>query len=262
MTAVRRGIVLLLVLTFLAGCTGSGAKPGPAGESGTASSTPVPSSSSAPPSSASPDPTGADPVIRAVPVEQWRRMVAVGMWRKGCPVTRTDLRRLELNYVDFTGAVQRGVLVVNKDVAKSLARIFTRLFEARFPIRRMQPTEAYDGDSDASLRDDNTSVYNCRRPSQINAPAAHSPHAHGRAIDINPRENPWRDPRCRCWSPTARFHERRPGKGRILKGGIVWRAFHQEGWIWQDIKVADYMHFDTGYPSAPLRRRTDATAAP
>jgi hypothetical protein len=120
----------------------------------------------------------------------------------------------------------------------------------------MRPAEAYGGDSDASLRDDNTSAYNCRRPDQINAPPSRSPHANGRAIDINPRENPWVDPRCGCWSPTGRHQERRPGKGVILRDGVVWRAFRDEGWIWQNIDVPDYMHFDTGYPSAPFRPGT------
>ncbi|MGH8868131.1 MAG: M15 family metallopeptidase [Actinomycetes bacterium] len=191
----------------------------------------------------------ANPVVRHVPRGQWRRMVEAGMTYDGCPVGRADLRRLEVNYVSFAGEVRRGVLVVHADVAASLSRVFTRLFEEQFPIRRMRPVEAYDGDSNASLRADNTAAYNCRRPTQINAPPKKSPHANGRAIDINPRENPWKDTRCRCWSPSPRYHERVPGKGKILKRGVVWRAFHAEGWIWQDIDVPDYMHFDTGYPS-------------
>ena len=40
-----------------------------------------------------------------------------------------------------------------------------------------------------------------------------------------------------------------PGKGKILEGGRVWRAFTKRGWIWQDIPTPDYQHFDTGYPS-------------
>ncbi|RKN06003.1 M15 family peptidase [Streptomyces radicis] len=199
-----------------------------------------------------PDPQGADPVVREVPVEQWEEMVAVGMWREGCPATREDLRRVEINHVDFDGEIARGVLVVNADVADSAVRVFTRLFEERFPIRRMRPVEEYEGDNEASMADDNTAAYNCRRPDQINAPEAESPHANGRAIDINPRENPWRDPRCACWSPGAEFAERDEGRGKILEGGLVWRAFTDEGWIWQNIDVPDYMHFDTGYPSGPF----------
>ncbi|MGB8946811.1 MAG: M15 family metallopeptidase [Streptomyces sp.] len=185
-------------------------------------------------------------------MEQWRRMVEAGMWREGCPATRTSLRRVEVNYRDFEGEVQRGVLVVHADVAASVSRIFSLLFEAEFPIYHMEPVEAYDGDNNASLRANNTAGYNCRRANQINAPLKESPHANGRAIDINPVQNPWKDLRCKCWSPSGKYAERTSGKGVVLKGGAVWQAFTDEGWVWQNIKVADYMHFDTGYPSAPF----------
>jgi hypothetical protein len=197
-------------------------------------------------------PATADAIIARVPPRQWQRMVAVGMWRPGCPATRADLRRVEVNHFRFDGTVARGVLVVNRDVASSVADIFSRLYDRRFPIRRMRPVESYRGDANASLADDNTSAYNCRRPDQINAPPAESPHANGRAIDINPRENPWRDLRCDCWFPTARTAAREPGPGVILRGGLVWRLFTRRGWIWQNIDVPDYMHFDTGYPSRPF----------
>ncbi|MFD5748142.1 M15 family metallopeptidase [Streptomyces sp. NPDC127033] len=221
-----------------------------AGESRTASPSPSPS---------------ANPVVKEIPAEQWQRITETGTWREGCPVTREDLRRVEVNYVDFEGGTRRGVLVVNADIAESISRVFTRLFDERFPINRMQPVEAYDGDTKASLEDNNTAAYNCRRLDQINAPVRESPHANGRAIDINPLQNPWKDLRCRCWSPSAEYAERTPGKGAILDGGLVWRTFVDEGWIWQNIKVPDYMHFDAGYPSVPVtggRPSPTTSAAP
>ncbi|MFG3133535.1 M15 family metallopeptidase [Streptomyces tendae] len=186
-----------------------------------------------------------------LPDEQWQRMVAAGMWRKGCPATQEDLRRVEVNYWDFNGELQRGGIVVNKDTTASISRIFTRLFDAKFPIARMESVEEYDGDNNASMKANNTAAFNCRKPTQINAPLAASPHANGRAIDINPVQNPWKDLRCTCWSPSAEFAGATEGKGVIAEGGLVWQAFMDEGWIWQNIRVPDYMHFDTGYPSAP-----------
>jgi hypothetical protein len=53
--------------------------------------------------------------------------------------------------------------------------------------------------------------------------------------------------------PTAKHAARTPGRGKILQGGPVWRAFTRRGWIWQDIATPDYQHFDTGYPSRPWR---------
>lgn len=191
-----------------------------------------------------------EPTIGEVPVEQWTSMKAAGMVRPGCPVTRREqLRRVDLDYRAFNGDLRRGHLIVRSDVAASVVRIFTELLEANFPIRRMESVEKYGGDVNASLRADNTSAFNCRQPGQINAPPMKSPHANGRAIDINPLENPWMDLRCKCWVPGARFAKRVAGQGKILANGVVWEAFISENWIWQNIKVPDYMHFDTGYPS-------------
>lgn len=212
---------------------------------------PTPSPSPTPSASASPPSTSADPAISRIGDRQWARIEATGTWRSECPVGRADLRRLDVNYVDFDGIVQRGRLVAHRDSIDDLAAIFTGLFEAGFPIERMDPVEEYDGDVVRSLEANNTSAFNCRRPDQINAPVTDSPHANGRAIDINPYQNPWTDPRCDCWVPSADFSTKRRGPGVITEGSIPWRLFTERGWIWQNIKVPDYMHFDTGYPSRP-----------
>jgi hypothetical protein len=209
-----------------------------------------------------PTPPAADPVIGPVPAEQWEAMVAAGMVRPGCPVQRrSQLRRVDVGYIDFEGDAQRGHLIVNRDTARSVARIFTVLFDQRFPIASMTSVETFGGDTNVSLRANNTSAFNCRRLDQINAPPLESPHANGRAVDINPRQNPWMDLRCNCWVPDKRDSARTPGPGKIVPDDAVVRLFEAEGWIWQNIKVPDYMHFDTGYPSAPYERPGTAPAS-
>jgi hypothetical protein len=178
-------------------------------------------------------------------------MREAGVVRAGCPLGRADLRRVEVTFWTFDGDTRRGVLVVNRDVAREVADIFTDIFRAGFPMRSMRPIEEFGGDDNASMAANNTSAYNCRSAAQANSAAADSPHANGRAIDINPVQNPWLDPRCDCFMPTARNAARTPGKGKILEGGPVWRAFTRRGWIWQNIATPDYQHFDTGYPSRP-----------
>ncbi|MEV5978427.1 hypothetical protein [Streptomyces sp. NPDC052114] len=96
---------------------------------------------------------------------------------------------MEISPHGFDGEIHRGVLVVNADTADSLVRIFPRLFDARFPIRSVKPLEEFDGDNKAGLAADNTAAFNCRRANQINAPATKSPHANGRAVEVNPRAN-------------------------------------------------------------------------
>lgn len=196
-------------------------------------------------------PPRADAVVRRVPDAQWRAMQRAGVVRAGCPATRESLRRVEVNFHTFGGQTRRGVLVVNADVASDVAAIFTDIFRARFPMKSMKPIEDFGGDDNASMAANNTSAYNCRNAAQANSNAYDSPHANGRAIDINPVQNPWWDPRCDCFMPTAKYAPRTPGRGKILEGGAVWKAFTSRGWIWQDLATPDYQHFDTGYPSRP-----------
>lgn len=138
----------------------------------------------------SPGGSGANPVIRGVPRQQWQQIVETGTWRPGCQVGRNDLRRLDVSYVDFLGRGQRGAIVAHRDSVEDLAEIFTWIFDARFPIARMHPAEDFGGDVLASLAANYTSAFNCRKPGQINAPVSQSPHANGRASDINPVQNP------------------------------------------------------------------------
>ena len=232
----------LVAVLLLAGCAAQAPPP---------AASPTPTRSTAAPPPAPPEPASADATISRIPDDQWAAMRRAGVVREGCPAGREDLRRVEVNFHDWKGGVERGVLVVNRDVAGDIADIFTEIFNRRFPIRSMRPIEQFGGDDNASMAADNTSAYNCRTAAQANSNAADSPHANGRAVDINPRENPWLDPRCDCFMPTGTHAARTPGKGKILEGGPVWRAFTKRGWIWQDIATPDYQHFDTGYPSRP-----------
>jgi hypothetical protein len=248
-------IAMLVTAVATAGCLGPEDAPGPDGgvpSRPAASSTGDPSSEAADPSDGDPQPRGTD--IRMVPRAQWRSMVAAGMVRPECPIQdRSQLRRVDLDFVDFNGEQRRGHLIVNRDIAQTVARIFETLHAERFPIAQMTGVETYGGDLNRSLAANNTSAYNCRRPDQIQAPFAESPHANGRAIDLNPVQNPWIDLRCDCWKPSPKEKTRTDGPGKITKGRLAWRLFTDAGWIWQNIDTPDYMHFDTGYPSTPYR---------
>ena len=233
----------VVVLLLAAGCASATPEPIP--------TPPPPSASASVSATPSSSPAVADARIARIPARQWDAMTRTGVVRAGCPLTRVDLRRVEVNFHTFKGGVARGVLVVNRDVARDVAAIFTDIFTAGFPMKSIRPIEDFGGDDNASMAANNTSGYNCRNAAQANSAAADSPHANGRAIDINPVQNPWLDPRCDCFRPKATYAPRTPGAGKILSGGPVWRAFTRRGWIWQDLATPDYQHFDTGYPSRP-----------
>jgi hypothetical protein len=151
-----------------------------------------------------------------------------------------------VSYWGFDGRVHLGSLVVEKDYAWPLARALQLVYDARFPIRRMVPVEAYGSDDNKSMAADNTSAFNCR-PVEGH-PGVWSEHARGRAIDINPRENP--EIRNGQVSPPAGivFVDRsRRAKGMIHAGDAVVRAFSSIGWSWGGYwhSLKDYQHFSS-----------------
>jgi hypothetical protein len=138
-------------------------------------------------------------------------------------------------------------MVVHEAVASDVVRIFARLYRARFPIARMEPVDRYGGSDDASMAADNTSGFNCRRAIS-DGPPRWSAHAYGRAIDVNPVENPYLL-RGRVLPPAGQaFLDRsRHRPGMALPGGALVRAFAAAGWGWGGRWTAapDYQHFST-----------------
>jgi hypothetical protein len=153
-------------------------------------------------------------------------------WRPGCPVPLSDLRHLTLTYRTFDGEVRQGALVAHADAVEVVTAAFAEMFAAGFPIRRMEPIEAYGGDDFASIEADNTSAFNCRDVS--GRPGVWSQHAYGRAIDINPLENPYVFADGTTSHPASVPYldrgDLRPGM--IVDGSVVVTAFESRGWEW------------------------------
>jgi D-alanyl-D-alanine carboxypeptidase len=165
-------------------------------------------------------------------------------WRPGCPVGPAQLRLVRVDYWGFDNAAHRGELVVHADVAEAMVHIFATLYRARFPIRRMVPVEAYGADDNASMADDNTSAFNCRR---VQGTTTWSRHAYGKAIDINPVENPYLRGGAVLPPAGAAYLDRRvPRSGLVVDGDVVTRAFAAEGFRWggRFEPSPDYQHFD------------------
>jgi D-alanyl-D-alanine carboxypeptidase-like protein len=168
-------------------------------------------------------------------------------WRPGCPVAPAQLRRLRLAYWGFDGERHLGELVVNARVAGDVQIVFRRLYQARFPIRRMRPIDVYKGNDRASMAADNTSAFNCRLVALPGA-KSWSMHAYGEAIDVNTVENPFvhgstvSPPAGRAYLDRSRM---RPGMA--VEGSVLVRAFDAVGWGWGGrwTTSRDYQHFST-----------------
>lgn len=167
-------------------------------------------------------------------------------WRPGCPVGPAELRLLRLAHWDFAGRRRIGELVVHRDAATDVVAVFRRLYRARFPIRRMVRVDAYRGSDRASMAVDNTSGFNCRF-AQAAGPKRWSEHAYGRAIDVNPVENPYLlGSRVLPPSGRAYLNRSRARAGMATRNGVLVRAFASRGWTWGGRwNSPDYQHFST-----------------
>jgi hypothetical protein len=172
-----------------------------------------------------------------------QRMIG-NSWHRGCPVPLRDLRLLKLRHRDFRGETRPGRMIVHETAAPRILRVFRRLYRVGFPIRRMRLVDAYGADDHRSMNADNTSAFNCREVS--GRPGVWSRHAYGRAIDLNPVENPY------VSGAHVSPAKGRPyvNRGRLRKGmipprGHVVRAFAAVGWKWGGnwSGTRDYQHF-------------------
>lgn len=165
-------------------------------------------------------------------------------WRPECPVAPTELRRIDLDYLGFDGSTHRGQLVVNEDVVDDVIAIFGDLKRLRYPIETMRTVDHYPGaDDELSMRDNNTSAFNCRALGD-----GWSLHAYGRAIDINPLVNPYIDSTGDLQPTTAaRYLDRgRDDLGLLHDGDAAVQAFTSRGWRWGGdwSNPIDYQHFE------------------
>ncbi len=166
-------------------------------------------------------------------------------WHPGCPVGPASLRRVTVSYVGFDGRAHRGELVVNRAVTSDIAAVFRRLYDMRFPVRRIRPVSAYGGSDDRSMAADNTSAFNCRY-AVATGPKRWSVHAYGEAVDVNTVENPYLEAG-RVLPPAGRAYTDRADvrPGMAVAGGVLVRAFASVGWLWGGRWRAtpDWQHF-------------------
>lgn len=266
--------VLALALIGLVGCSGDpdGGAAGPAAgtvslgsatPSSTSASAAPTSTTAAPAASASPRTTAAAPTRRAAattsptrrstsPVPAFhssvRTVTAAELgksWRAGCPVGPAALRAVTVTYRGFDGAAHRGVIVVHEDIVAATVRVFRSLYSQGFPIRSVRPVSEFGASDDASMAADNTSAFNCRRAVAA-GPPSWSNHAYGKAIDINPVENPYLFAGKVLPPAGAAFRSRSQARpGLIRRGDAAQRAFAAAGFRWgARFSSPDYQHFD------------------
>lgn len=187
--------------------------------------------------------------ISPITSEIKKRMIKGNSWRKGCPVGLNDLRYLRMSYHDFNGQSKVGELIVHKDVSHEVTEIFEALYEIGYPIKKMKLVSDYKGSDWQSIEADNTSAFNCR---SATGSKKWSKHSYGKAIDINPIENPYISRSGHISHKESLIYRRRVhkkstsvDKAVLLKNDKATKIFKKYGWKWGGdwSGVKDYQHF-------------------
>lgn len=103
-------------------------------------------------------------------------------------ISYDELRYVHVLHYDFNGETKDGELICNAAIAEDLAEIFYELYTAEYRIEKITLIDAYEGDDNASMADNNTSCFNYR---VVEGTDRLSRHALGLAVDINPFYNPY-----------------------------------------------------------------------
>lgn len=168
----------------------------------------------------------------------------------------SELRYLKMLYVDYDGLSRCGEMIVNVEIADVTMDIFLQLYEAGYPIERMELIDNYwetDGNTTdrKSILANNSSAFCYRTIAGTNDM---SNHAYGFAIDINPHDNPyvWCNPDGTPKLETLDTHEqdmmeqREEKEHAITHEDLAYRLFTEAGFDWGGdwSNPLDYQHFE------------------
>lgn len=152
-----------------------------------------------------------------------------------------NIELIDVFYYSFDGKLHKGQLLVHKDVKNDVLEIFSIIQKEKFPVNKAIPIVKYNWSDGASMDDNNSSAFNYRT---IAGTSRMSNHAYGKAVDINPMNNPYVDSNGRL----------SPSKGKYLVGtpgtfadtSLIVKEFKKRGWRWGGNfkSYKDYHHFD------------------
>ena len=169
-------------------------------------------------------------------------------WKPNCPVPLKNLRLIQVKHYDFKKKQQLGQLIAHKDIAQELLTIFKQLYQKKILIHKIKPLHHYKGDDRKSMIDNITSIFNCRQNTMN--PKKFSVHSYGKAIDINPFQNPLvykRKKTIKIKPKEAKHFVNRTKKtiGMIHRNSTIWNIFTSNNWQWGGTwrRVQDYQHF-------------------
>lgn len=159
------------------------------------------------------------------------------------PISFDSLSYLKLTYYGFDEKTHQGEMIVNSELAPEVVDIFKELYEKKYPIEKIKLIDDYNAVDEKSMSDNNTSAFCYRTVAGTNTV---SNHGKGRAIDINPLQNPHVSGDTVSPKVSTVYADRSALKfGMIKKGDDCYNAFVSRGWSWGGYwSNPDYQHFE------------------
>lgn len=158
------------------------------------------------------------------------------------PVEIIDsLSLLDVIYYSFDGLRHQGQIIVNNALEDDVCAIFSLIEEIKFPVSKVIPIVSYFWDDHNSMGDNNSSSFNFR---VIEGTTKLSLHSFGRAVDINPVQNPVIYPNGLIVPQGAKYSPSKTGTFSAKKQIV--QEFIRRGWHWGGNfeQPKDYHHFE------------------
>ena len=187
--------------------------------------------------------------VQGISEELKNEMIKNNNYRKGCPLKIEDLRAVNVKHYGFDQKIKNGTLIVHKDVAQDVVKVFYELLAIKYPIKQIVPIHNFNSSDFASIEADNTSAFNCRKAT---GESSWSKHAYDKAIDINPIENPYVFRSGNTSHKNSvfflkRVHDKNRSNDQavLVNGDEVIKIFAKYGWGWGGVwrGAKDYQHF-------------------
>ncbi|MDD3220228.1 MAG: M15 family metallopeptidase [Lachnospiraceae bacterium] len=174
-------------------------------------------------------------------------------YRENDDIGLDELRYLKLLHYNFSGQIQMGELIVNAAVVDDILEIFQQLYQNQYQIESMYLVDNYwiengEKTDTNSIEHNNTSAF-CYR--EQTGGGVLSNHALGRAIDINPQQNPYvsfssGSPYWYHDNADAYIDRESGALHMITHDDLCYQLFIQHGFKWGGdwTSPKDYQHFE------------------
>lgn len=151
------------------------------------------------------------------------------------------LSMVDVCYYSFDGLRHQGQIIVDCSLEDNVSEIFALIEKLKFPVGSAIPIVAYSWQDIESMSANNTSGFNYR---VIEGTTKLSLHSFGRALDINPVQNPVIYPNGLIAPEGAVYKPQK--KGAFTAVNPIVQEFLRRGWHWGGNfeQPKDYHHFE------------------